>query len=110
MNYDGFKNYETMAMYKWIHSDKVMNKYLFHMRYAYSDPEGLAAQLKPYVLDANPLADEPSVYSDILTTALNRIDWLAVAEEFIREWFSINAHRYNLLPSRIGALELLCIW
>ena len=45
----------------------------------------LADRLKEFVEEANPLADQATMFTDLLNAALSEVDWHEIAEAFLSE-------------------------
>lgn len=41
--------------------------------------------LRDHFQEGDPLADDPSVYSDLLSVALCRVDWMEIADDLLRD-------------------------
>lgn len=94
MSYNGWKNYETWAVALWIDNDEGSYKYrqqlgeraqLLARNSEQTAPVLLADMLKDWVNDNNPLAEQSSIYSDLLQASLDNVDWLEIAENFLSE-------------------------
>src|SRR5438132_1586891 len=97
--YNGWTNYETWNVALWIDNEE--GSYNFWREQAASaveentDSEGdvdrdaaigaLASQLESEIKDNNPLADQNSLYSDILSANLSEVDWYEIVEHWIDE-------------------------
>lgn len=80
--YNGWPNYATWAAFSWLTSYE--ESYLTAQRvvHAAGDTFRGADQLKGWIEANNPLADEASLYSDILGWALQAINWDELARAF----------------------------
>jgi len=98
--HQGWSNYETWTVHRWIDSDEESKSYWEEQAEKFFDPyEGrgggeqravskLADQLKDEVEDAaveilKAGRAERSAFSDLLTTALLKVDWEEIAGEMI---------------------------
>ena len=45
----------------------------------------LASNLKDWIEEQNPLADNADLFTDLLNSALSQIDWHEIAENFLAE-------------------------
>ncbi len=97
MAYNGWKNYETWNVALWIDNDQGA----YHMRQEWAQESwneaeadrtftreevaksSLAAKIKEYMEENNPLADEASTYSDLLSAALSEVDYYEIAENWL---------------------------
>ncbi len=95
MSYNGWKNYATWNVALWIDNEEGTYKYRCQLAeraklLAQAGDESaqglLANMLKDWINDGNPLAKgKGSVYSDLLTAALDDVDWLEIAANFLEE-------------------------
>ena len=102
--YNGWTNYETWAVVLWIDNDQGSYTYWreqadLHYEHAADRKnahEGLwtrrpaarstlAAQIKEEFEEASPLAEQPTVYSDLLAAALGEVDWHEIADYLIED-------------------------
>ena len=100
--YNGWTNYETWAVKLWLDNEygsylqmteRASELYAEHVTGV--DPEDLgedaeedaAREMSDYVeeaiKDANPLADEASVYTDLMNAALSEVNWHEIGESYI---------------------------
>lgn len=102
--YQGWANHATWAVSLWLNNDE--GTYLFCRRLAresVEDADGcdqvtdgiwtatearrfiLADRLKEYVAELNPLTDQPSLFSDLLTASLDEVNYEEVADGFLED-------------------------
>ena len=91
--YNGWNNYQTWVTALWI--DNVYGSYQYRcelveqVKEEHEDEEEqencLASSLKNWIEEQNPLADDASVFADLLNSALSKIDWNEIAENFLAE-------------------------
>ena len=89
-DYQGYTNYETWAISLWIDNDQGDYSYAqsltdLILRQRSEDKARfiLEESFKDWWEERNPLKDESSVFSDILITALSRVNWLEIADNWI---------------------------
>jgi hypothetical protein len=79
---NGWKNFPTRTAYSWLSSHeptyRIARAIVGQADTALHGGEGL----RTWVQENNPLADEPSLYADILGWAIQAIDWAEVATAF----------------------------
>jgi len=94
MSYNGWKNYETWAVALWIDNEEGTYKYrqqlaeraqLLARNGEQTASVLLADMLKDWICDSNLLADQASIYSDLLQASLEKVDWLEIAGNFLDE-------------------------
>ena len=86
--YHGHRNYETWAAYLWLTNEETS---YFYWRGRASEllrnPDeavyDLAHELREAIEDECPLAEEASLYSDLLRAAVREIDCQELAERFL---------------------------
>lgn len=97
--YNGFANYETWCSILWIKTDEqAANHWLARARELRDNPPpnaawtvaerarfSLADEIKACFEDGNPLMDANSVYSDLLSTALGRVNWPEIADHLLKD-------------------------
>jgi len=99
--YNGWPNYETWAVKLWMDNEEA--SYLHWQAVAREtwaetpeEPEefcygtrrdrtryALAARLKEESEEANPMVEEASIWSDLMSHALGRVDWDRIADHLI---------------------------
>lgn len=97
--YHGWKNYETWNVKLWLDNDEGSQSYWDERateiaktskksQYLTKKEEArrtLGDELKEYHEENNPLADQASTYSDLLSGALSEVDWYEIAENLLTE-------------------------
>jgi hypothetical protein len=83
--HNGWPNYETWLVYTWLTNDPTTDRDVCTLVCA-ADSMGEAADaVKAYVDAENPLAEQASLYTDLIGAALSHVCWLALAEHFWTE-------------------------
>jgi hypothetical protein len=87
-SYNGYKNYETWNVSLWIDNDEGSYNFVRDMAQEFYDDNpdhaiyNLSQWLKDYHEENNPVTDA-SVYSDLMQSALDNVDWYEIAENWI---------------------------
>ena len=82
MSYNGFSNYETWLVCLWIDSEEGSYHYWLGQAEGLTAGE-LADRLKDEHLENLPVTS--GIYCDLLTSALNAVDWLEAAEHILQD-------------------------
>lgn len=97
--YNGWKNYETWNVALWIDNDQgSYNERIRLAQEAWDEAEAdrsftrleqaqfdLADKLKDWIEEQNPLANDASLFSDLLNAALSEVDWMEIAENWLED-------------------------
>ena len=87
--YNGWKNYETWCVKLWLDNDQ--GTYDLQQEWAEqekgtSNPAfGVMILVKEFVEECNPLADQASLFTDLLGAALSEVDWHEIAEAILSD-------------------------
>jgi hypothetical protein len=99
MAYNGWKNYETWNVALWIDNEQ----HTYRLRQSWAQEAwdeaqadrtftreeratlDLSDKIKEYLDENNPLGDEASTYSDLLSAALGEVDCYEIAEHWIED-------------------------
>lgn len=92
-NYNGWTNYETWLTALWIDNDYGTYSYRCDLVKKIKEEcldeknrqHKLAASLKDWIEEQNPLIENANLFSDLLNSALSEIDWNDIAESFLIE-------------------------
>jgi hypothetical protein len=88
-NYNGWTNYETWAVKLWFDNEEFSYRNWMERARSWKgredDASQFAEELEESVREGNPLADRPSLYSDLLSTALSEVDWFEIAESYLED-------------------------
>lgn len=80
MSYNGYENYQTWAVALWLDNGESTSDLISDIiKHARSDYDA-ADQLKDIIEDMNPLANQASMFTDILNSALSDINYLEIIE------------------------------
>jgi hypothetical protein len=87
MTYQGFKNYTTWLVHDWLnHSEASLNQLRVLSSEAGKSVMGLASEIEALITDFdNPLSGQNSLYTDILKSAWDEVDWEEIAAAFLKE-------------------------
>jgi hypothetical protein len=92
--YNGWTNYETWCVKLWLDNDQETYNYWYDMAMeAWHDNDKelepaahvLRKQLKDEINEANPLAEDASMFSDLLSAALSEVNWYEIAETYLED-------------------------
>lgn len=93
-DYEGWKNHATWAVALWIDNDQGLNEMVLEMareakennptdsdENSYSEAVvSLSDSIKEFVEQENPVADEATMWSDLMAGALSDVEWREIAE------------------------------
>jgi hypothetical protein len=97
--YNGWTNYATWNIALWLGNEEGSYSYWRERtQQAYDDAEAegtftrkeqaaldLSRQLQDEIEEGNPLADQPSMYSDLLGSAISDCNWYEIAENWLED-------------------------
>jgi hypothetical protein len=88
--YNGWSNYETWVTKLWIDNDYSTYTHFRNEARRYDheiqgDQYKFGEHIKDDFEEANPLGDEASVFSDLMSSALSEVDWYEIAGSIMDE-------------------------
>lgn len=81
--YNGWTNYETWIVDVWLTSDQGLYEYVRELKEQYTSKYDLGEAIKAFIEESSPLAEEASMYSDILNGALSVVSWYELAADLL---------------------------
>lgn len=79
--YNGWSNRETWVVNLWLNNEPYSYDMLQHILKAFDSTSEQAEELENCVRnDDNALLDEASMWSDLLSTSLGRVDWYEIVQ------------------------------
>ena len=89
--YNGWTNYETWNVALWLDNEQYTQElWSSRARELLEDEEEypnaiLQDELKEFVENINPLANDASMYSDLLGAAIDSANWYEIAESYLED-------------------------
>ena len=80
MSYNGYKNYQTWAVALWLDNDECTSELISDIIKRASSDYDAADQLRDLIEEMNPLADQASMFTDILSSALSDVNYIEIIE------------------------------
>ncbi len=80
--YNGWTNYATWNVHLWLTNDPQTEATVRSLALRAPSLYEAAQAIRTFVEDRNPLAEQASLYTDLLGNALGHVDWDAVAHAF----------------------------
>lgn len=80
--YNGWSSYESWCVNLWIGNDQISYHHAQGLTRRASSAYELAQRLKDWVEEDNPLSNESSLYSDLLSASLREVNWREIAEHY----------------------------
>jgi hypothetical protein len=85
MSYNGYENYQTWAVALWLDNDESTSELISDIiKCARSDYDA-ADQLRDLIEEMNPLADQASMFTDILSSALSNVSYIEIIKSHKEE-------------------------
>ncbi|MGB4322172.1 MAG: hypothetical protein WBJ23_02400 [Anaerolineaceae bacterium] len=85
MSYNGYENYQTWAVALWLDNDESTSELISDIiKRARSDYDA-ADQLRDLIEEMNPLADQASMFTDILNSALSDVKYIEIIKSHKEE-------------------------
>ncbi len=81
-HYNGWPSYKTWLVFTWLTNDATTYEDSASLARSAEDAHDAARALKAYVEEQSPLLEEASLCTDLVTAALGRVDWAALARHF----------------------------
>ena len=87
--YNGWTNYETWNVALWMDNEQYKQElWSSRVRELLEDEEEypnaiLQDELKKFVDDLNPLAGDASMYADLLSAAIDSVNWYEIAQSYL---------------------------
>ena len=81
-SYNAWTNYLTWAVYSWFSSDEATNSAIEDLARKAKTIHEAADQIRKLVEDFNPLAEQASMYMDILTFAIGMVNFDEIASAY----------------------------
>lgn len=82
--YNGYTNYATWAVSLWIDNDQGMSSEVLGMAHeCLENVDELASRLEDYINNNNPLVGQENLFSDLLNSELEEVNWEQLAKGYI---------------------------
>ncbi len=81
----GWKEYVTWFVKLWINNDGACYRHQGQLAVLHPHRDDLAKALKAWITGGNPLPESNSIYSDMLGSALDNVDWDEIAEHVLED-------------------------
>lgn len=111
MGYNGYENYETWACALWIDNDEGNYHHIQRLVNEADDTDDLESTLRDWIEESKPLANDCSMFSDMMNSAIGRISWRELAEGYWAEYREADAFQrisseseYIEYASKFGSL------
>ena len=83
--YNGWPTYETWLVALWLDNDEASYDWSRDVVRHARDLYDAAEELKGFVEELNPLADNATLFSDLLNSALSEVHWVEIAQAYKQE-------------------------
>ena len=81
-SYNGWSNRETWLVNLWLTNDQGTYSQIKDLIDQAKDRYQGAQAIQDFVQEFNPLAEDATLYCDLLNTALSAVDWFEIADAF----------------------------
>ena len=83
--YNGWHNYETWCVNLWLTNDYADYTYIRDLIKKANNIVDAAEQIREMVEEMNPIAEQATLYTDLLNGALRAVDWFEIAQHFLED-------------------------
>ena len=83
--YNGYSNYQTWCVSLWLDNEQYTYESIRDAAKITTTKYGLAAFIREYVNAEHPLADQASMFTDLLDHALANVNYEEIAENIMSE-------------------------
>lgn len=83
--YNGWTNYETWCIYTWLSNEEETDRTARAAAAKADDADEARVTLREWIRAINPLGEDDSMWSDLLTCAIDNANWSEIARHFMPE-------------------------
>jgi len=84
-SYQGWENYETWNVARWIDKDQELLGTVHDRGRENKEVADFADAIRDLILDMAPELEEASLYSELLFSALDEVNWFELAQAYLKE-------------------------